>query len=136
MKAKGATIVEGDGDMPMNFTTTDDTAKYVAVAVSDPDLANKALEVAGDTLTAKQLKATYEEATGTKLTEKLLGSVTEFKAWIAAKKAAATKLEEYVYHQYIYAMVSGKGKLVDAASLLRQTLREQNENRVENDYLR
>jgi hypothetical protein len=35
------------------------------------------------------------EATGTKLTEKLLGSVAEFKAWIAAKKAAATKLEEY-----------------------------------------
>jgi hypothetical protein len=45
------------------------------------------------------------------ITEKLLGSMTEFKAWIAAKKAAASKLEEYVYHQYIYAMVSGKGKL-------------------------
>jgi uncharacterized protein YbjT (DUF2867 family) len=101
----------GDGEMPMNFTTTDDTAKYVAEAVSDPDLTNKALEVAGDTLTAKQLKATYEAATGTKLTEKLLGSVPEFQAWIDAKKAAATKLEEYVYYQYIYAMVSGKGKL-------------------------
>jgi uncharacterized protein YdaL len=34
------------------------------------------------------------DATVTKLTEKLLGSVAEFKAWIAAKKAAATKLEE------------------------------------------
>jgi uncharacterized protein YbjT (DUF2867 family) len=101
----------GDGNMPMNFTTTDDAAKYIAEAAIDPSLANKALEVAGDTLTAKQLKATYEEATGAKLTEKLLGSVTEFKTWIAAKKAAASKLEEYVYHQYIYAMVSGKGKL-------------------------
>ncbi len=101
----------GDGEMPMNFTTTDDTAKYVAEAVSDPDLANKALEVAGDTLTPKQLKATYEAATGIKLTEKQLGSVPEFKAWITAKKASASVLEEYVYHQYIYAMVSGKGKL-------------------------
>ena len=107
----------GDGEMPMNFTTTDDTAKYVAEAVSDPGLANKALEVAGDTLTAKQLKATYEEATGTRLTEKRLGSVSEFQTWIAAKKAAASSLHEYVYHQYLYAMVSGKGKL----------------NRIEND---
>jgi uncharacterized protein YbjT (DUF2867 family) len=101
----------GDGEMPLNFTTTDDTAKYVAEAVSDASLVNMALEVAGDTLTAKQLKATYEEATGTKLTEKPLGSIAEFKAWITAKKASASSLEEYVYHQYIYAMVSGKGKL-------------------------
>jgi uncharacterized protein YbjT (DUF2867 family) len=101
----------GDGEMPMNFTTTDDTAKYVAEAVSDSGLVNTALEVAGDTLTAKQLKATYEEATGAQLTEKRLGSIAEFKAWITAKKASASSLEEYVYHQYIYAMVSGKGKL-------------------------
>jgi uncharacterized protein YbjT (DUF2867 family) len=40
----------GDGEMPLNFTTTDDTAKYVAEAAIDPSLANKALEVAGDTL--------------------------------------------------------------------------------------
>ncbi|MBH8578342.1 aromatic alcohol reductase [Nostocaceae cyanobacterium CENA369] len=101
----------GDGEMPMDFTTTDDTAKYVAEAVSDPGLANTALEVAGDTLTPKQFKATYEAATGTKLTEKQLGSVADFQAWITAKKASASSLEEYVYHQYIYAMVSGKGKL-------------------------
>ncbi|MBN3906549.1 MAG: aromatic alcohol reductase [Nostoc sp. NMS1] len=101
----------GDGETPMDFTTTDDTAKYVAEAVSDSSLVNTALEVAGDTLTPKQLKATYEAATGTKLTEKQLGSVTEFQAWITAKKASASSLEEYVYHQYIYAMVSGKGKL-------------------------
>ena len=101
----------GDGETPMDFTTTEDTAKYVAEAVSDPGLANTALEVAGDTLTPKQLKATYEAATGNKLTEKSLGSVAEFQAWITAKKASASSLEEYVYHQYIYAMVSGKGKL-------------------------
>lgn len=101
----------GDGEMPLDFTTTDDTAKYVAEAVSDPNLANTALEVAGDTLTPKQLKATYEEATGTQLTEKLLGSIAEMQAWIATKKASAKSLNEYVFHQYMYAMVSGKGKL-------------------------
>ena len=101
----------GDGETPLDFTTTDDTAKYVAEAVSDPGLANTALEVAGDTLTSKQLKATYEGATDTKLTEKSLGSIAEMQAWITAKKASASSLEEYIFHQYIYAMVSGKGKL-------------------------
>ncbi|MDZ8031225.1 MULTISPECIES: aromatic alcohol reductase [unclassified Nostoc] len=101
----------GDGETPLDLTTTDDTAKYVAEAVSDPSLGNTALSVAGDTLTAKQLKATYEAATGSKLTEKSLGSIAEMKAWIANKKASASSREEYVYHQYMYAMVSGKGKL-------------------------
>jgi hypothetical protein len=72
---------------------------------------NVALEVAGDTLTAKQLKAVYEEATSTQLTEKKLGSIPEFQTWITAKKASAKAVEEYVYYQYIYAIVSGKGKL-------------------------
>lgn len=101
----------GDGETPLDFTSTDDTAKYVAEAVSDPELANKALEVAGDVLTAKQLKAAYEEATGNKLEEKPLGSVEELKAWIAAKKPSASSPVDYIPQQYEYTMVSGKGKL-------------------------
>jgi uncharacterized protein YbjT (DUF2867 family) len=101
----------GDGETPMDLTTTDDTAKYVAEAVSDPDLANKALEVAGETLTAKQLKASYEAATGTHLAEKKLGSIAEMQTAIATKKASASAVEEYVYDQYMYGMLSGKGKL-------------------------
>ena len=101
----------GDGEMAMDLTTTDDTAMYVAEAVSDPNLANTALEVAGDTLTPKQLKSAYEAVTGTLLTEKSLGSITQMKAWITDKKASASSIEEYVYDQYLYAMESGKGKL-------------------------
>ena len=101
----------GDGEMLMDLTTTDDTAKYVAEAVSDPGLANMALEVAGDTLTPKQLKSAYEAAMGTQLAEKPLGSIVEMKAWITDKKASANSIEEYVYDQYMYAMESGKGKL-------------------------
>lgn len=101
----------GDGETPLDFTTTDDTAKYVAEAVSDPDLANTALQVAGDVLTAKQLKAAYEEATGNSLVEKPLGSVAELQAWIAAKKPLASSPVEYLPQQYEYTMVSGKGKL-------------------------
>jgi uncharacterized protein YbjT (DUF2867 family) len=101
----------GDGETPLDFTTTDDTAKYVAEAVSDPALANTALEVAGDVLTAKQLKAAYEEATGNQLQEKPLGTVAELQAWIAARKPNASSPVEYVPQQYEYTMVSGKGKL-------------------------
>lgn len=37
----------GDGETPVDMTTTEDTAKYVAEAVSDRELVNTALEVAG-----------------------------------------------------------------------------------------
>ena len=101
----------GDGEQPCDFTTTDDTAKYIAQAVSDPGLANTALEVAGDVLTMKELLAAYEEATGNKLPEKQLGSVEDLKAWINQKKPKASSPVEYIPQQYEYTMVSGKGKL-------------------------
>jgi len=101
----------GDGETPLDFTTTDDTAKYVAEAVSDPSLVNTALEVAGEVLTMKQLLTAYEEATGKKLQEKRLGSVEDLRAWIEQKKPLANSPVEYIPQQYEYAMVSGKGKL-------------------------
>lgn len=101
----------GDGETPLDFTTTNDTAKYVAEAVSDPSLVNTALEVAGEVLSNKQLLAAYEEATGKKLQEKRLGSVEYLKAWIEQKKPLANSPVEYIPQQYEYTMVSGKGKL-------------------------
>ena len=101
----------GDGETPVDMTTTEDTAKYVAEAVSDRDLANTALEVAGEVLTMKQLKTAYESATGKKLEVKHMGSVEELKNWIENKKQTAESPLEYIPQQYEYAMVSGKGKL-------------------------
>ena len=101
----------GDGETPLDFTTTDDTAKYVAEAVSDPNLVNTALEVAGEVLSNKQLLAAYEEATDKKLQEKRLGSVEDLKAWIEQKKPSANSPVDYIPQQYEYAMVSGKSKL-------------------------
>ena len=101
----------GDGETPVDMTTTEDTAKYVAEAVSDRDLANTALEVAGEVLTMKQLKGAYESATGKKLEVEHMGSVEELKNWIENKKQTAESPLEYIPQQYEYAMVSGKGKL-------------------------
>ena len=109
--AQGTFEYWGDGEMPLDFTTTDDTAKYVAEAVSDPDLVNTALEVAGDVLSNKQLLTVYEKATGKKLQEKPLGSVEDLKAWINQKKPSANSPVEYIPQQYEYVMVSGKAKL-------------------------
>ena len=101
----------GDGETPVDMTTIEDTAKYVAEAVSDRNLVNTALEVAGEVLTMKQLKTAYESATGKKLEAKHMGSVEELKNWIKNKKQTAESPLEYIPQQYEYAMVSGKGKL-------------------------
>ncbi|MGL5833316.1 MAG: aromatic alcohol reductase [Waterburya sp.] len=101
----------GDGETPVDMTTTDDTAKYTAEAVSDRDLANTALEVVGEVLTMKELLNSYQEATGKKLKVEHLGSVEELKSWIDNKKQTADSPLEYIPQQYEYAMVSGKGKL-------------------------
>ena len=101
----------GDGDTPVDMTTTEDTAKYTAEAVSDTGLVNTALEVAGESLTMKQLQAAYESATGKKLEIKHLGSVTELKSWIDDRKQTADSPLEYIPRQYEYVMISSKGKL-------------------------
>lgn len=101
----------GDGETLVDMTTTEDTAKYTAEAVSDSKLANTALEVAGEVLTMKQLKTSYEEATGKKLEVQHMGSVEELKSWIEDKKQTAESPLEYVPQQYEYSMISSKGKL-------------------------
>ena len=101
----------GDGDTAVDMTTTEDTAKYTAEAVSDASLVNTALEVAGETLTMKQLQSAYEAATGKKLETKHMGSVTDLESWIENKKQTAESPLEYIPQQYEYVMVSSKGKL-------------------------
>jgi len=101
----------GDGEMPCDMTTIDDTAKYVAEAVADPAMANYTLKVVGDVLSIKELLATYEDVTGNKLQEKRLGSVEELRSWIAKTIPNASSPYEYLPEQYHLAMVSGKGKL-------------------------
>ena len=100
----------GDGEVQFDTTTTDDTAKYVAEVVSDPETANSFVEVAGDVISMEKLLTTYEQTTGKALTKKRLGSVEDLKSWIEQKKSLADSPMEYLPQQYLYAMVSGKGK--------------------------
>lgn len=100
----------GDGETVFDTTTTDDTAKYVAEAIADPEMANAALKIAGDVISMKQTLATYQQVTGKKLDVKHLGSVADLESWIEQKQQTASSPNEYLPQQYIYTMVSGKGK--------------------------
>lgn len=103
----------GDGETVFDTTTTDDTALYVAEAVADPEMANAALKITGDVISMKQTLATYQQVTGKELEVKHLGSVADLENWIEQKKQTALSPNEYLPQQYVYTMVSGKGKLDD-----------------------
>lgn len=101
----------GDGDQPCDFTAISDVARYVAAAATDPHMADRDLKVAGEVLTMKQILSAYNAATGRNLREKRLGSTDDLKGWIKQTKQTASSPMEYVFQQYHWAMVSGKGKL-------------------------
>jgi nucleoside-diphosphate-sugar epimerase len=106
----------GDGNTPVDITTTDDTAKLIAEAIADPTMANQVLQVAGDVIIMKQLLVTYQTVTGKTLIENNLGSVEDLSAWIKKTKAISTSPYQYLPQQYLFSMVSGKGKLDDIAN--------------------
>jgi nucleoside-diphosphate-sugar epimerase len=115
--AAGTFSYWGDGNTPFDTTTTNDTAKFIAEAIADPTMANKALEIAGDIITMKQLLETYQNVTGKTLVANQLGSIEDLTAWIEKTKAVATSPYEYLPQQYLLTMVSGKGKLDNIANI-------------------
>ncbi|NJN48642.1 MAG: NmrA family NAD(P)-binding protein [Alkalinema sp. RL_2_19] len=108
---KGRFKYWGDGHTAFDVTSLHDVAAYTAAAALDEGMANQALEVAGDTLTMKQLQALYEENTIEVLHERNLGSVSDLLHWIAVHREYSTTPNRYLAQQYHYALVSGKGKL-------------------------
>lgn len=101
----------GTGDEPIEMTTTDDVARYTAEAVFDPRAENRAVELAGDVASVKQIAAVYQEVTGRRLEVRPRGTVEDLRRWIAERKATAKSPFEYVPAQYQLAQVSGKGAL-------------------------
>ncbi len=106
----------GDGEQLMDYTTTDDTAKYVAEAAADESLVNTALEVVGEEISFNRMKAVFEEVSSRTLTSNYLGSVDDLQAWIEAKKKTANHPWEYLGAQYTWVMASGKSKLDNIAN--------------------
>lgn len=101
----------GDGEQPMDFTAIPDVAAYTAAAALDPAVTGRPVRVAGQVLTMRELHGAVQEATGTTLELRPLGTVDELRAEIERRKATATNPYEFIALQYQWAMVSGKGKL-------------------------
>lgn len=101
----------GTGDEPIDVSATSDVARWVAELVFDERARNRRVQLAGDVVTTHSIAADFQELTGRTLQLQRLGSVDELKRWIEETKAKARSPMEYVFGQYAWAQLSGKGKL-------------------------
>ncbi|MCZ2817936.1 NmrA family NAD(P)-binding protein [Modestobacter sp. VKM Ac-2984] len=104
----------GDADQPLDFTTKDDTAAFTADAALD-DAAPRYLEVAGDTVTARQLAATMSELTGRRFRPTWAGTPGLI-AGMAKVGRAVSRDDEAPFPvwqgmQYLHSMFSGDAEL-------------------------
>jgi len=106
----------GTGDEPFDVTTMDDSARFLAEVVLDPDAENQTMEFAGEVVTTNGIASTFEEVTGRTLERRPLGSVDDLRDWIETTKATAKSPLEYAFAQYGWAQLSGKGKLKNLAN--------------------
>ncbi|MBI1251117.1 MAG: NAD(P)H-binding protein [Alphaproteobacteria bacterium] len=109
---KRAVTYWGDADQPYDFTTTADTAAYVAAAAVDEALPAGELEIAGDTQSPRALTALLGDVTGRSFDLVSLGNLAALDAEIARRQAASphdpTPWAGLQYHRL---MASGAGKL-------------------------
>ena len=110
----GVYKVWGDADQPYDFTTTDDTAKYIAAAAVDRD-AGRHVRVAGDTLSPRELGAIFEKVRGIPTKIERAGSLDDLGHLIAELRAAdeapANVFPVWQQLQYMRDMASGLGRL-------------------------
>jgi len=104
----------GSADQPFDLTTKDDVAAYAAAAALDAD-APRVLEIAGDTVTARQLRDALVDLTGERWrlvpagTPGLLGAMA--RVLRATSKETAEPFPAWQGMQYLVSMFSGVGKL-------------------------
>jgi nucleoside-diphosphate-sugar epimerase len=102
----------GDGEQPCDFTAIPDTARYTAAAALDDELRGRALRVAGDVLTMRQLHERFQEFAGRELKARHAGTVEDLRRLIdQTKRKDPANQPAYAFPQYVWAQVSGKGKL-------------------------
>jgi len=107
----------GDGNVPLQATTREDAAKYLAEVVLDPEIPKKAIvSVAGDSKTFNEIVKIIQNA-GLPVDVKPQGAVDDLKEEITRRKQANPQnYPSYVPLQYILPMVSGKGIMHDVIS--------------------
>lgn len=103
-----------NADQPLDFTTKDDVAAYVAAAALD-DTTPRFLRIAGDTLSARDLAAVMTDVTGQRYRTLRAGGLGTLGLMIKVAQRVAPQPGEpfpaWQGMQYMRDMFSGQGKL-------------------------
>ena len=100
----------GDADQPYDFTTTNDTAAYVAAAALDPNVPVGGFEIVGEAAGPRQLAAIAGRVTGRPFALHPLGSLDDLDAEIARRQQSAPDNPiAWAGLQYHRAMATGRG---------------------------
>lgn len=105
----------GDNDnlyQKLDFTTIDDTARYTVAALCDTSgTGHRDVLVVGDSVSPNELTTILSEVTGETVRAERLGSIDELRALAEEKKRTASNPWDYLAPQYMWTMMSGRGKL-------------------------
>jgi nucleoside-diphosphate-sugar epimerase len=103
-----------DPDQPMDFTTMDDTAAFTAAVALDPT-SPRALHIAGDQLSARDLVSVASEVTGTKFRLLRAGRLKRLERLITITRALFPAKDDvfppWQGMQYMRDMFSGRAKV-------------------------
>lgn len=104
-----------NADQPLDFTTMDDTAAFVAVAALDPSTPST-LRIAGDQITARELASVAGEVLGAPFQLVRSGSLDDLAGLIKRHRTENPESEKELYPmwqamQYMHNMFSGRANL-------------------------
>lgn len=103
----------GAADQPYDFTTTDDTARYIAAAAVSDAPVDGPFRIAGDTKSPAEIAAIAGTVAGRPFDLVQLGDVPTLRAKIGELRATSPdNPHAWVGLQYHLAMASGAGKLL------------------------
>ena len=111
----GTFDVWGDGAQEMDFTTTDDAARYIAETAVDSN-APRIVRFAGDSVSSNELLALFEQWLGKKLRRVERGSIDDLAAEIAKQQQENPGKPDDAFPlwqalQYVHNMAGGSAKL-------------------------
>lgn len=103
----------GSEDQAMDFTSVEDTAKYIAQVAVDFDVPNGPFHIVGQERTIKQLAQDFDQVRGTNLKLVNKGSIQDLKELIAKlqKEHGMQNLYAWIPYKYQLPMFDGRGKL-------------------------
>ena len=101
----------GDGDEEWEATTVDDTARYTALAATDPELPAGKLAVAAERLSAARMIEEHERREGRRFTRVSRGSLSDLRQWAAQERETDPSSMAATVSGYLVYMLSGQTAL-------------------------